>query len=107
MEQSTFWKLFNGDEIDVKVYVIDNTETAEDYKSDELQYAEISAFEYDGKFYLRIYTRRPAYICDRTRTNGKKYRMGREYCYIKEFTTKAQANNYFKKVVNGYEYHRM
>lgn len=106
MEQSTFWKLYDNGEIDVKVYIIDNTERAEDYKSDELQFAEISAFEYDDKFYLRIYTRYPRYICDRTRSNGIKYRMGHDYCYIKEFNTRSQANNYFKKVVDGYEYHR-
>lgn len=106
MEQSTFWELFNEDKIDIKVYVIDNTETVEDCESDELQCAEISAFEYDNKYYLRTYIRYPNYTCDRTSSNGKRYRMSRDYCYIKEFNDKVQANNYFKKVVKGYKYHR-
>lgn len=115
MEQSTFWELFDTHEIDAKIYRIDNTDAVTEHtedgvyksdKSDEILFGEIVAFEYDSKYYLRIYIRYPNYTCDRTPSNGKRYRMSRDYCYIKEFNDKVQANNYFKKVVKGYEYHR-
>lgn len=59
----------------------------------------VEAFEWDGKYYLRIH-KVFRYVTGQ-RSNGKRYKMARESHIIKEFDSKAQANNYFKKVADG------
>lgn len=59
----------------------------------------IEAFEYGGKFFLRIHSIR-AYVTKK-RNNGKCYRMTNENHIIKEFAEREYANNYFKKAAEG------
>lgn len=91
MNNELFWKLYNSNNISVKTYA-----GTEDNGTEK----EVSAFEHDGKYYLRIVTDFK-YILDRTATCGKKFRMCRHNCFFKEFQSRESANNYFKKVVSG------
>lgn len=93
-----FWQLYDNGEINPKIY---------QYKRDipegsrEAKEIEITAFEYNNKYYLRIVPTYNDYSLERGR---KTYRMsGKTSAYIKEFDNKYQANNYFKKVVSGME----
>ncbi len=90
MTHADFNRLYDAGEIIVKVYsgVIDETEKS------------IEAFEYGGKFYLRIHSIFK-YTLDRTTECGKRYRMSKENHFIKEFDNKEHANNYFKKAAHG------
>ena len=92
MTHEKFWELYDSNQITVKVF--QGTDQEEQTTTD------VEAFEYDGKFYLRVHTRYE-YICDRHRINGKWYKMTRGSDYIKEFDTKQHANNYFKKAFSG------
>lgn len=85
MTNELFWKLFNAGDINAKTFVFRK----------ENKTVEVSAFEYNEKFYLRIVTDGDPYILDRTAECGKKYRMGYHHCTIKEFTNKNSANKYF------------
>ena len=62
----------------------------------------VEAFEYDGKYWLRIHSVL-RYILDRQAECGKKYRMAKESHFIKEFVSKEQANRYFKKISNNFK----
>ena len=88
MTNETFWKLYDKNEINVKCF-----EFKKEHKD-----VEVSAFEYDDKYYLRICTVYESYTLDRTAECGKRYRMGYNSCVIKEFNNKDSANRYFKAV---------
>lgn len=89
MTHEQFNSLYNDGKITLKIYsgTVDGVEKC------------IEAFEYDGKFYLRIHSAFK-YVTGR-RSNGKRYGMTRESHYIKEFESREHANNYFKKASEG------
>lgn len=89
MTNELFWELYDNGKIQVKIYsgVVDDTEKS------------IEAFEYNGKFYLRIHSVHK-YVTGERRF-GKQYRMSKESHYIKEFDTRRHANRYFKKAAQG------
>lgn len=89
MTHEEFWDLYDNNQITVKVF---DGELDGEHKS-------VEAFEYNGKFYLRIHTSYQ-YTTGR-RAWGKRYRMSKNSDYIKEFDTKQHANNYFKKAFSG------
>lgn len=89
MTNELFWNLYDSGEIETKIYTFET-----DKKS-----TEVAAFEFMGKYYLRICTKYGDYLLDRTAECGKVYRMGGySSCVIKEFDTKNAANSYFKAV---------
>lgn len=67
-------------------------------------YRDVEAFEYCGKFYLRLHSVHP-YTIERNGKYGpsKKYAMTSERHFIKEFDNKQKANNYYKKFVEGWK----
>ena len=89
MTHEEFNELYDNGKITVKIYsgVIDGVEKC------------IEAFEYNGKFYLRIHSVFK-YVTGE-RAFGKRYRMSRESHYIKEFDNRKVAINYFKKAAEG------
>ena len=89
MTHEEFNALYDNGLISVKIYqgMIDKEERT------------IEAFEWQGKYYLRIH-KVLKYTTSR-RSNGKKYAMSKESHFIKEFDTATHANNYFKKVSEG------
>lgn len=91
MDNAKFWKLYDSNEVNIKVY---------EFKQPH-QTVEVDAFEYDNKFYLRIVINGESYVLDRTAECGKKYRMNPHYCYIKEFNNRNTANKYFLAIKKG------
>ena len=89
MTHDEFWRLYDSGEISVKVY---SGKVGDTEKS-------VEAFEYGGKFFLRIHNSRE-YVTG-TRAWGKRYRMTNESHVIKEFDSKRSANAYFKKAAAG------
>lgn len=92
MEHSEFNRLYDNGEISVKIFQAveeDGTEKT------------VESFEYNGKYYLRIHNIF-RYVTGE-RKFGKKYRMSKESYFIKEFDTKAHANNYFLKISNNFK----
>jgi len=89
MTHDKFWDLYNNGEIQVKVW---------DGEIDGVQKS-VEAFEYDGKFFLRIHSVY-RYVTGE-RKFGKRYRMSKESHFIKEFNSKEHANAYFKKAAQG------
>lgn len=89
MTHEEFWELYDSGKITVKIWagIVDETEKS------------VEAFEYNGKFFLRIHSEY-TYVTGE-RAWGKRYRMSRASNFIKEFDSKAHANNYFKKVAEG------
>ena len=62
----------------------------------------IEAFEYRGKYFLRIHIEaRWSIYRNRGKVQGRLMRDRDEH-FIKEFDNKAHANNYFKKLADGY-----
>ena len=88
MTHEEFNRLLGNHEITIKIFT-----TTEDDGTEKT----VEAFEYNGKYWLRIH-RILWYVLDRTAECGKKYRMTNEAHFIKEFETKEHANNYFKKI---------
>ena len=91
MTQNKFWELYDAGKINVKIFtgIVDG-----DVEKT------IEAFEYEGKFYLRIITRYEWRTGPRIhKPNG--YNMAGGHTSIKEFETKNQANAYFKKAGQG------
>jgi hypothetical protein len=68
----------------------------------------VEAFEWNGKFYLRLHSVHPYTI---TRSCGKygtkRYAMTKERHVIKEFDTKERANNYYRKFVGNFKMKRI
>lgn len=93
MEHSEFNRLYDNGEISVKIF-----QAVEEDGTEKI----VESFEYGGKYYLRIHNVF-RYICDRSSTNGKKYRMSKDSHFIKEFNTKERANNYFLKISNNFK----
>lgn len=58
---------------------------------------EIACYEENGKYYLRICKCSCHIIAAKSKTT-KMYEVWNEKPFTKEFETKEQANNYFKKV---------
>lgn len=93
MDHKTMNRLYNDGEIVVRSFAREFDE----YGNKEV----IEAFEYDGKFYLRLHLFK-RYGSNRVR--GKFYVLYHSplfSSYIKEFDTKERANNYYKKVTVG------
>lgn len=88
MTNEKFFDLYESGEITVKAFGDENG-------------SEIAAFEYNGKYFLRFALR-----TDAISWNGKKkivIKNGWIKNFIKEFDTKEQANNYFKKAAKGFQ----
>ncbi len=92
MTHNEFNKLYANGEIVIKTYGNEASGLDKEEKT-------IEAFEYNGRFYLRIH-KVYRYLTGERRC-GKRYKMTKESHFIKEFETKQQANNYFKKVAEG------
>ena len=97
MTQQEFWNLHDSGTIECKIFVWE----------DEYDRKTVEAFEYNGKFFLRIIDE----VGGRSWYSEVKHRMTHTRGYIntriKEFDTKAHANNYFKKVFEGYTYKKV
>ena len=96
MTKHEFWKLYDSGAICCKVF---------EWR-DGLESKEVSAFEYDGKFFLRI-TNETAGSSWVDNTGKNRHTRGSINTQIKEFNSKAHANNYFKKVFEGREYKKV
>lgn len=92
MTHQEFNRLYDNGEISVKVF-----QQVETVNQGDEQEKTIEAFEYNGKFFLRIHTLL-RYKLDRRAECGKVYNMAKESHFIKEFDDKWYANNYFKKI---------
>ena len=93
MTQEMFWKLFESGEIEYKIFSYENSAA----DNGELAKGEVIAFEHGGKYYLRV--------CNNYAPKGyrKRYKNGGwGWASIKEFDTKQQANNYFKKAFRDF-----
>lgn len=90
MTHREFNELYNNGEISVKIY--------SGTMSDGVNRT-IEAFEYCGKYYLRIHN--VFYYVTGTRRFDKRYKMSRESHIIKEFNDRDYALNYFKKCSVG------
>lgn len=93
MEHAEFNRLYGEKKITVKIF--ESVEEDGTVKT-------VESFEYGGKFYLRIHSVFH-YVCDRTSSNGKKYRMSKESHFIKEFDNKDCANRYFLKISKNFK----
>ena len=91
MTNEMFWNLNDNGKINVKIFTI----------SKATRTVEVDAFEYCGKYYLRIVTDGNPYVLDRTAECGKKYRMQYHNCTIKEFNNRNSANKYYIAVKNN------
>lgn len=91
MTQNEFWKLYDSGKIQVKVW--EGTE-------DEMK-KEISSFEYNGKFYLRITKSLNGKSWYSELKHRRTHTRGWLHSVIKEFDSKDKANNYFKKAAVG------
>ena len=91
MTHDDFWDLYDSGKISVKVYsgVVDGVEK------------EIEAFEFGGKFFLRIHFVDDYVKTTRVRGVKKRYAMQSRSDFIKEFDNKGSANRYFKKASVG------
>ena len=93
MTHEQFWKLYESKQIKYKLFAYENPEA----DNGELALGEVIAFEYDGKFYMRV--------CKNFSPKGyrKRYKNGGWSSGVfKVFETKQSANAYFKKAFNGY-----
>lgn len=94
MTHEEFWNLYENGEIQVKFFTYENPEA----DNGELALGEVDAYQYNGKFYLRI--------SQNTAPKGyrRRYRNGGwSWATIKEFPTAAAANAYFKKAFPLYK----
>ena len=98
MTQTEFWELYNNGTLNAKLY---------DFSQGE-DVTEVVAFEYEGKYFLRVFSRHPYLLhrcVGRKYSRDVTYHMPGEHCCIKEFETKDHANAYFKAVKKkAYEY---
>lgn len=95
MTQDKFWELFESERINYKIFSYENPSA----DNGELALGEVIAFEYEGKYYLRV--------CENYSPRGYRRRYkngGWSWAVIKEFDTKQQANKYFVKAFS--KYHR-
>ena len=108
MTHEDFKRLYEAGEITVKVFEGEATITP--YGALEKDVKErriVEAFEYDGKFFLRIHIEaRWTIYRNRGKVRGK-LRRDRDEHFIKEFDSKAHANGYFKKVSDGFTMKRV
>ena len=93
MTHEEFNNLYDSGKITLKIY------TWKDANSDDNKCVE--AFEYNGKFYLRIHTEHYYHLYRRA-YGGHNYRMCNDSHFIKEFTDRNYANNYFKKICDNW-----
>lgn len=103
MTHEDFRKLYEAGKITVKVFEGEATITPYGaIENDVKELRIVEAFEYNGKYFLRIHIEACWTIY---RNHGKvqgRLRRDHDEHFIKEFDTKAHANNYFKKVADGY-----
>jgi len=96
MTHEQFWKLYESHEIQCKIFSYENREA----DNGELALGEVIAFEYEGKYYLRIARNYAPKGYRRRYKNG-----GWSDSFFKTFDTKEAANAYFKKAFS--EYHKI
>ena len=107
MTHEDFNRLYDSGEIAVKVFVGEAPIDRVDADGNAvIERREVEAFEYNGKFFLRLHK-----TAKWTSMGRKKHRQARlmrldESHFIKEFETRAQANNYFRKFAEGFNMKR-
>lgn len=94
MTQKEFWSLYDSGAIQCKVFEW----------HEGLESKKVTSFEHNGKFFLRVTNEVHGTSWVESGTHKKRHTRGWIRSQIKEFDTKANANNYFKKVFEGCEY---
>ena len=104
MTHEDFRRLYESGEIAVKVFVGEATIKCPDgaVERETTERRIVEAYEYNGKFYLRLHRESRWTYWRQVRHRQKLCRSGADDHFIKEFDTKTQANNYFKKFAAGY-----
>ena len=108
MTHEEFRRLYEADDIIIKVFegeaiITPHGALEKDVKERRI----VEAFEYGGKYFLRIHIEACWTIY---RNHGKvrgRLKRDRDEHFIKEFDNKAYANNYFKKLATGYNMKRV
>ena len=103
MTHEQFWNLYDSNRLENLSIWRKAQEDIDPEFSDFMN--EVIAFAHEGKYYLRIvqFNGYTVWWVGR-RGNRKVIRDGvRTRSFIKEFDTKAHANNYFKKAAAGYK----
>lgn len=108
MTHEDFRRLYEAGEITVKVFEGEATITPYGALEKEVKERHIvEAFEYSGKYFLRIHIEARWSIYRKYGKVRGRLRRERDEHYIKEFDTKAHANNYFMKLADGYNMKRV
>lgn len=108
MTHEDFNKLYEMGEITIKVFAGEAaTERLDANGNPVIERREVEAFEYGGKFFMRLH--KTARWTSWGNKRGRRARLMRldESHIIKEFETKAHANNYFKKFADGFNMKRV
>lgn len=109
MTHEEFRRLYEAGEIEVKIFAGDKTIKCPDgaVEDETNEHREVEAFEYNGKFFMRLHVE-SRWTYYKTKKYGKRrVRAGDDSHFIKEFDTKAHANNYYKKFTSGFEMKRV
>ena len=103
MTHEEFNRLYDNGEIAVKIFAGDKTIRCPEgaVESETNEHREVEAFEYNGKFFMRLHVESRWTYYRQVRHRRKLCRGGDDSHYIREFDTKAHANNYFKKFAEG------
>lgn len=109
MTHEDFNRLYDSGEIAVKIFAGEAPikDKVDAYGNAVIEHREVEAFEYNGKFYLRLHkTARWTFFRNHGKVRGM-LKGDMEDHFIKAFETKAHANNYFKKFADGFDMKRV
>ena len=107
MTHEDFRRLHKSGEITVKEFAGEASIKSEGaLEKNVTEQRVIEAFEYGGKYYLRLHVQAQWSIYrDHGKVQGRLKRV-RDDHFIKEFETKVHANNYYKKFTEGFTMRR-